>query len=481
MLRFTLLSAVLAAASVRATVVSNSVFPNSACAGAGSSLSGLVGVGQVTLSSGEVELHCGCPSDNLENFEVCPGSAAGQAVCNSVLNLESGAFTATCGTVTCSGAECQSAVTNEVVIDQDECYNSEKGAVGIAVIDGEAKCGCASDALGGEFTACASPANGHATCREVDSDFLGVSYAHEEKVSCAVVCDEGYFLTPGGSCVTLAKRAVAGPSGAFHTGGPGKVGPSASWTPSATPIKVGPSASSHWNWHSSRPTESPSTTSRHPHAAHTTSGSGSTTTTTSYSYKHHHHHTSSEHGSSSRSHDNWRSTPIKVGPSATPTGHHGHHHTSAGHHHSLSGHHHHHSSTHDSWKSTPIKVGPSPTTSATFTRSRGPGKVGPSAVFTEGPGKVGPSQRARRAAEEFVFSDVCAQDERTCPSGDFGDFTCVRLDDVTECGGCNANGEATNCLEIDGASSVACLRGGCVVRSCQTGFAQTAEGACEKR
>ena len=92
-----------------------------------------------------------------------------------------------------------------------------------------------------------------------------------------------------------------------------------------------------------------------------------------------------------------------------------------------------------------------------------------------------PSQLARRTNEEFVFSDLCAQDERTCAVGSYGDFSCVRLDDVTECGGCNTSGDAVNCLEIVGASSVSCLRGGCVVRSCQTGFVQTSEGTCEPK
>ncbi|GAA6026744.1 hypothetical protein JCM8097_005828 [Rhodosporidiobolus ruineniae] len=456
MLRFTLLSAVLAAATVRASVLSTSVFPNSACSGAGSALSGLVGVGQVKLANGDVELHCGCPSDNLDSFEVCPSSSTGIAVCNSVLNLETEAFTASCGTVTCSGADCPSTVTNVVVVPEEDCYNSEKGAIGIATVDGEASCACASDVAAADFKACPSPDNGRAVCRDVDADFLGAAAERQEKISCAVECDEGYFLSPGGSCVALAKRAVAGPSGAFHTAGPGKVGPSKVWYPaSSTPIKVGPSHT---------------TTSKHHH--HTSS---------------HHHHTSSHHHGHHTSRPDWQSPPT----SAPTTSKHPHHaHTPSTPTSSTSHHHHHHHSSYPgtsrpSWQShTPIKVGPSPTPSpTTFSRSRGPGKVGPSATFpgNEGPGKVGPSQRARRAAEEFVFTDVCAQDERTCAAGSFGDFSCVRLDDVTECGGCHSTGDAKNCLEIAGASSVACLRGGCVVRSCQTGFVQTSEGTCERK
>ncbi|GAA5896568.1 hypothetical protein JCM6882_005730 [Rhodosporidiobolus microsporus] len=434
MLRFTLLSAVFAAAAVRATVVSTSVFPNSACSGAGSTLSGLVGVGQVKLANGNVELHCGCPTDGLDNFEVCPSTGSGEAVCNSVLDLESGSFTASCGTVACSGGDCPSTVVNTVVVDEDDCYNSEKGSIGITVVDGEAKCSCASEALAGEFTACASPANGRATCRSIDADFLGVSVEHQEKVSCGVVCDEGFFLTPGGSCISLAKREVVGPSGSFNGGGPGKVGPSKSWYPATkTPIKVGPSPTTKTHGHHShtKPHGEKPTTSPHPHHAKPPTSPTPGTTTTSYSYKHHHHtHKPSHHPSSSRA--DWQHPPTSI----------------------------------------PIKVVPTTTTSGGFSHSRGPIKVIPT---------PGPSQAVRRAAPEFVFTDVCAQDERTCPAGDFNDFSCVRLDDVTECGGCNSTGEAKNCLEITGASSVACLRGGCVVRSCQTGFVQTSEGTCEPK
>lgn len=62
MLRLSLVSALAIASAAQASVISTSVFPNSACAGASSSLGGLVGVGRVTLSNGEVETHCGCPS-----------------------------------------------------------------------------------------------------------------------------------------------------------------------------------------------------------------------------------------------------------------------------------------------------------------------------------------------------------------------------------------------------------------------------------
>jgi len=61
--RLSLVSAIalLSIPSVYASVVSTSVFPNSACAGS-SNLKGLVGVGRVTLANGQVETHCGCPS-----------------------------------------------------------------------------------------------------------------------------------------------------------------------------------------------------------------------------------------------------------------------------------------------------------------------------------------------------------------------------------------------------------------------------------
>ncbi|GAA5992454.1 hypothetical protein JCM11641_002234 [Rhodosporidiobolus odoratus] len=517
MLRFTLLSAVVAAAAVRASSVSTSVFPNLMCGGA-SELGGRIGVGQLKQADGSVEYHCGCPSDGLAEFELCPSSATGEAACTSVYDYNTKQFSAACSVVTCSGDDCPSTVVNTAEVDQDECYNSEKGAIGITTVDGEAKCSCSTEAED-DFTACPSPANGHAVCRTVDSDYITTAPGHSEAASCAVECDEGFFLTPGGSCVNFAKRAVAGPSGSYHTAGPGKVGPSASWSPSKTPVKVGPSAtsgpSSRPNWHSSHPGSAypgsayPTAPVAHnPHAAHPPSYNTepvATTTTTTYSYKHHHHHPTDTPSAGSSSRPNWRSSsagPIKVGgsstpaygaPSSYPVGHGSnpyggssyphHHHSSAPRH---------HPSSRPSWtshSSGPVKV-PSPeaTTSPEggFTRSRGPGKVGPSAAYTPtaGPGYVAlpaPSQYARRAAEEFVFSDACAQDERTCPAGELGDFSCVRLDDVTECGGCNATGEASNCLEIKGAASVACLRGGCVVRSCQTGYVQTSEGACEAK
>ncbi|GAA6049847.1 hypothetical protein JCM3770_004213 [Rhodotorula araucariae] len=530
----TLLSAaaLFSADAVRASAVSHSVFPNSACAGAASgALAGLVGVGKIVLSNGDVESHCGCISDNLAEFELCPSSATGQAVCNSALDLKTNAFTA---------SDCVATVVNKVVVDEDECYNAEKGATGIVTIDGEAKCGCASDDAD-NFSPCAAPANGRALCVATDADFLGASQDDVTKVECSVQCDEGFFLTPGGSCTKLAKRNVAGPSGAFHSGGPGKVGPSS-------------------KPHGSQPaTATP--TSRHPHHAHTTSPSGAETTTTSYSYKHHHHSSPPHHGTGTR--EPWASVTSRVAhgsskphgsqpATGTPTTsrhpHHAHptspsgpgsettttrgrhhHHSSRPHHaHPTSpsgpgsettttrGRHHHTSRPHHSSRphhghghpssspAGPIKVIPSSPAAphhphghstrphhghhSSVPTTGGPGPVGPSpttrpagpsASFTEGPGKVGPSQIARRAAEEFVFSDVCAQDERTCAVGEYGDFNCVRLDDVTECGGCNASGDATNCLEIVGASSVACLRGGCVVRSCQTGYVQTSEGTCE--
>lgn len=75
MFRLTLISAValLSIPSVYASVVSTSVFPNSACAGS-SSLGGLVGIGKVTLASGEVETHCGCPSVRAVSFPLCARS-----------------------------------------------------------------------------------------------------------------------------------------------------------------------------------------------------------------------------------------------------------------------------------------------------------------------------------------------------------------------------------------------------------------------
>jgi len=42
--------------------------------------------------------------DNLAEFELCPSSVAGQAICNSALNLKTNQFTAECGVEACSGA-----------------------------------------------------------------------------------------------------------------------------------------------------------------------------------------------------------------------------------------------------------------------------------------------------------------------------------------------------------------------------------------
>ncbi|GAA5844333.1 hypothetical protein JCM5353_008462 [Sporobolomyces roseus] len=512
MFRLSLVSAIalLSIPSVYASVVSTSVFPNSACAGS-SNLKGLVGVGRVTLANGQVETHCGCPSDNLPDFTPCELSAHGESVCNSVLDLDTGSFAASCGVVSCSGSDCPTTVVNSVVVDQDDCYNSEKGSIGIVTIDGESKCGCASDSNPEDFSACPSPANGRATCVSVDSDFLGMAYSHNEKVECGVACDDDHFLTPGGSCTKLAKReynshsASHGPS---HTGTAG---------PSGTPTHV----------------------PHHPHNAHTTTygpgGPASSATTTSYSYKHHQpsHVNSGNHSPSSRPsfHDRTSSSavhhassrPIKAGPSSSPShgggSHSGGHSSNPGSHGSNGGHHshssggnggaggshgnggshggnfhhssmgQHHPSSRPSWQHQPSTTHnggsqPHPTTApgggnGGVHTSGGPTKVGPSASYG-GPGKVGPSQVARRAAEEFVFADVCAQDERTCSVGSFGDFSCVRLDDVTECGGCASSGEAQNCLEIVGASSTVCLKGGCSVRSCQTGYVQTSETTCER-
>ncbi|GAA5905123.1 uncharacterized protein JCM6883_004973 [Sporobolomyces salmoneus] len=485
-------AALLSIPAVYASVVSTSVFPNSACAGA-TSLNGLVGVGRVTLANGQVETHCGCPPDNLPDFTPCELSPHGESVCNSVLNLDTGSFAASCGIVSCSGADCPTTVVNSVVVDQDDCFNSEKGAIGIVTVDGESKCGCASDSIPSEFSACPAPSNGRATCVSVDSDFLGMAYSHKENVECGVVCDEDYFLTPGGSCTKLAKREYASHS----------AGHSASH------------AASHGPSHTSG-SGSPTTVPYHPHNAHTTTygsnGPSAAPTTTSYSYKHHHpSHVNSggSPGPSSRPpfHDRSSSAPagshpsasrpIKVGPSSSPHGsqpgsHGGSHHGGAGggnnyqHHTSMMHHHgpssrpafeHRPTTTTEEWAPVPTTTAPS--TGGEFPHSRGPTKVGPSAAWG-GPGKVGPSQVARPVTDEIVPADTCAQDERTCPLGTLGDFSCVRLDDVTECGGCSSTGEAQNCLEIEGAASVSCLRNGCVVRSCQTGFFQTDESTCER-
>lgn len=191
-------AALLSIPSVYASVVSTSVFPNSACAGA-SSINGLVGVGRVTLANGEVETHCGCPSVSFPgkiniNTRVvlihcltlaplslsyrrttsptslpvnCPLTVNPSATRFSTSTLEvsprhAESFPAPerkffCFSLSCTvhrealltasltpSSDCPTTVINSVVVDQDDCFNSEKGAIGIVTVDGESKCGCAS-------------------------------------------------------------------------------------------------------------------------------------------------------------------------------------------------------------------------------------------------------------------------------------------------------------------------------------------------
>ncbi|GAA5883898.1 hypothetical protein JCM3774_003911 [Rhodotorula dairenensis] len=646
MLRLTLLSA--AAISAVHASVSTSVFPNSLCQGASNSLGGLVGVGKVTLANGEVEVHCGCPSDNLADFEACPSSAAGESVCNSVYDMSSGEF---------SASDCLDTIVNEVVVHGDECFNSERGSIGVATVDGAASCACSSEVDAADFTACAAPVNGKATCTTTDPDFLGASYDHAVQVACGVACNEGYTLTPAGTCTKVVKRdmgsfeapvvAAASSSGTPHpwahrssSWGPAvpttttwhphqahttsgassatttsysykyhhghkSMGSSSSWAHSASNSWAAPTGT-HVPWvsrhetpggnnHNSQPTTTPgmnggvssswmsySTMPAPPsssgvnHNAHPTTSNGAAPTTTSYSYNQHNGHSSKTGGgsaSASASMVHWahkrdaiptgpayvykqhnarapanhhrRSSSSGVAPSSsgyyngggssmppmmpttTPGGSNHYAHTtpdssaSTSTSYSYKYHHHHQSSdsgsssTGSSWSSPSASHGassssmmnwvPAPsmgpsgsnhnahnpsssapnggdsttttTTPAAATTTTAPWYGSTTSQHGSASATPGPSQRARRAADEFVFSDVCAQDERTCP-GD--DIMCVRLDDVTQCGGCHATGDAVNCLEIEGASSVSCLRGGCVVRSCQTGYFQTAEGRCER-
>lgn len=44
-----------------------------------------------------------------------------------------------------------------------------------------------------DFTACAAPANGKATCTTTDPDFLGAAYDHAVQVECGIVCNEVGF------------------------------------------------------------------------------------------------------------------------------------------------------------------------------------------------------------------------------------------------------------------------------------------------
>lgn len=182
--------------------------------------------------------------DNLAEFELCPSSAAGQAICNSALDLKTNTFTASCDVEACSGAcvplslsfppslltlheltptsrsDCTATVVNKVTVDEDECFNSEKGATGIVTIDGEAKCGCASvrpassptaPLLQGlpltppslavqddadSFSPCQAPANGRALCVATDADFLGSSPNDVATVECSYQCDDVRLVSP---------------------------------------------------------------------------------------------------------------------------------------------------------------------------------------------------------------------------------------------------------------------------------------------
>lgn len=662
--------------------------------------------------------------DNLADFEACPSSAAGESVCNSVYDMSTGEFSASCGVIACSGAcvilffarapitfrktnedtthsDCLNTIVNEVVTHEDECFNSDRGSIGIATVNGEASCGCSSVRFWPHAccTGTICPANpiactGGRRCRlyrlrgagqrqgdlhhhrprlprrrvrprrpgrvrrrlrRGESSLFASSPAWPTERPTRFHRVQGYVLAPGGACTKVVKRDMM------------PIGAPAPINYASTSAHNGGSSS----WHYGSSTAAPTTTSYHPHQAHTTSGAGSSSaTTTSYSYKYHHGHSSSSSwvapsgtqvpwvsrtspsaggGHSSSSSASWMSystmpappTSSGVNHNAHPTttgdasssstmmptttsysynqwnghssnSHHNggsasasasmmhwahynkrdavptaapayvykqhnarapanHHRRSSsgspsasipwGHHDSPSHsgswmpsssggyggsssmmmptttpggsnhyahttttapaeetttsysykYHHHQSSSSPSganggssssgmassssmmnWVPAP-SMGPSgsnhnahnPSDSSSSTMMGSTTTTGAATTTTTGnmwygstTATPGPSQRAaRRAADEFVFSDVCAQDERTCP-GD--DIMCVRLDDVTQCGGCHATGDAVNCLEIPGASSVSCLRGGCVVRSCQTGYFQTAEGRCER-
>ncbi|KAK4704900.1 hypothetical protein P7C70_g1308, partial [Phenoliferia sp. Uapishka_3] len=421
--------------SVAASGVSTSVFPNSACSGASTSTGGLVGIGKVTLSTGEVETHCGCPSDNLPAFDACPTSSAGESVCNSVLNLDTGAFTASCSIVACQGSECPTTVVNTVIVDDEDCFTSGKGALGYVTIDGESKCACSAESA--EFVSCKAPENGRAACVAVDADFLGLSYSREESVTCGAVCDEGFTLV-GGECSSLTKRAPFAP---FPYSGPSQIhkpsGASKSHGASPTHGGHGPSHTpgghgSHHGSHGHGVSKSHGPSSKHHGASPTPSV----------------HHHSRRYTGPSKAHG-----PSASIPGETPLPYS----SRAG----VSQHHHHHHHTSFVAPSEATKVGPS--------KSSGPSS------------SPGASQVARmpRSIEEFVFSnDVCASDERSCATGGMGDFSCVRLDDVTECGGCHSTGDAVDCLAGAGIQSAVCLQGGCVVRACVPGFVQTSEGTC---
>ena len=103
------------------------------------------------------------PQDNLPQFEACPSSPDGESVCNSVLDLERGTFTASCDVVPCAGSyvapsllstvltdavdpcsDCPTTVVNTVVVDEADCLYQGKGLVGFSSYAGESKCSCSS-------------------------------------------------------------------------------------------------------------------------------------------------------------------------------------------------------------------------------------------------------------------------------------------------------------------------------------------------
>ncbi|KAI5476056.1 hypothetical protein MNV49_000485 [Pseudohyphozyma bogoriensis] len=613
-LSFLALSALLSTAA--ASAVSTSVFPNAACAGSSSTSGGLVGIGQVAVSGGGFEAHCGCLADKLPGFVACPTSEAGESVCNSILDLDSGSFTAECGIISCEGSACPTTVVNTVVVDDTDCFTSGKGNLGYSTIDGVSHCACSSEG-DDSFVTCPSVANGRPSCVSTDSDFLGMTRDAHETVQCGIVCDEGFYLTPGGSCTKNIKRAdPAGASGTFNTG-PIKIGASqahaassASTTASEGTFTTGPikvitttaaattSTGHHHHHHHTHKHSSETETSIHltgvtklaptttststhhygshrPHHGHHAHSSSSSETETSIhltgvtkvvtvtvtadptsTSTHHHHHTTHKHHHHSSSSETDTSISLggvtKVFPTTTYStssyGSHRHHHTSNTHNHAahttsqtaspttivltgvtkiiptttaapsttnalssalssrlshasgIRSHSHHHSHSHSSSSTETFisltgvtKIAPTTTTTSSGAASTSAStstttKTGPSAVFGGGPIKIGASQAAKmikrvvqETAQETFEADLCAADERKCPASAFGDYSCVRLDDVEECGGCRSLGESQNCLDIPGVATAACLRGGCVVRSCKAGFIQTSDSECSAK
>jgi len=73
---------------------------------------------------------------------------------------------------------------------------------------------------------------------------------------------------------------------------------------------------------------------------------------------------------------------------------------------------------------------------------------------------------------------ACQNSETSCPIVSVnGGYECLDLEcEVASCGGCVSKGEGENCLLIEGADGVGCLKGQCVVLSLKEGYTSGPNG-----